>query len=208
MSNTLKLTAALVATALVSIVVSVWLVGGNQSANQSSPDTQTVGDAGTRFPHGIFTVGNIVQTVGATIVNQFVQADGGYSLTLSTANGTSFTVTPGQWCLGTQALVPVSNTTTITVTFPAASTTFAACGATAGSWSTQIIDNESSFPVTIATSTGGNGIVFFLSTSTTNTLYPPKIFASTTETQIGSYTSSTGLNLYRTAYFRAPGLGL
>lgn len=154
----------------------------------------------------ITTSGNIIQTSGATVVNNLVQGSAGYAQTLSTAVGTSFAITPAQWCTSTSLLVPVSNTTTITITLPAASTTYATCGASVGSWSTQIVENESSFQVTYATSTGGNGITFFTATSSSANLgYPPKVMASTTQMATGLYTSSSALNLYRADQFRPTG---
>lgn len=160
----------------------------------------------------ILTSANIVQTAGVTAVNDLVQGSAGYAVTLSTATGGTntliganiFALTPAQWCVGTSVLIPASNTTTVTLQLPAATTTYAACGATAGSWAHQIIDNESSFTLTYATTTGGNGITFFTATGTTYTL-TPKVFASTTEDFMGLYTSSSALNAFRTSFYRPTG---
>lgn len=74
----------------------------------------------------------------------------------------------------------------------------ALCGSTAGAYSTQFIDNESGFPVTIATTTGGAGINFYFASSTaaSNLVYPPKIYATTTQQVTGLYTSTSSLNMY------------
>jgi len=156
----------------------------------------------------ISTIGNIVQTavtavntlLGTTIFNNVVFSALGYSSTFSTANGNTQNVSTTQFCSGTTILIPQSSTSTLTLTLPAASSTYATCGATVGSWAPLIIDNESSKNVVIATSTGGNGIVFFVASTTITNLgapaYPPTIMASSSQIQFGLYTSSSALNYY------------
>lgn len=177
------------------------ITGLNINTLDGGPGTLTVANGITQTSTSAINI-----LLGSLGVNNLVQGVSGFAQTLSTSVGTSFSITPAQWCSATQVLIPVSNTTTVTLTLPAASTTFSTCGATAGSWATQIIDNESSFAATIATSTGGNGIVFLEATGTTMTTFPPKVLASTTEFQVGSYISSTALNMYRTAFTRITGI--
>jgi hypothetical protein len=146
---------------------------------------------------------------GTTAMNNVIQSSSGYSQTYSTAAGTVFNVTPAQFCSAATILVPVSNTTTITVVLPSASTTYATCGATTGSWSNQIFQNDSSFSVTIATSTGGtpatSNSVFYFATGTpaSSITYPPKIIASTSLTFMGQYISPTSIYYYLGEYSRS-----
>ncbi len=169
-------------------------------------------DSGAETVNGITNTGGITEvggpgTVnvfpGTTITNNVVFGSGGYSNTFSTTVGTSFTVTPQQFCSATSLLIPVGNTTTVTLVLPAASTTFATCGATVGSWSDQIVENDSSFAVTEATSTGQvfNPVLglqpaaFYMATGTPagSLTYPPKIQASTTAEITGLYNSTTSI---------------
>jgi hypothetical protein len=152
---------------------------------------------------------------GTTITNNVVFGSGGYSSTFSTTVGTSFTVTPAQFCAATSLLVPVGNTTTVTIVLPAASTTFATCGATVGSWSDQLIENDSSFAVTEATTTGQvtnsitglNPAAFFYATGTpaTSITYPPKIQASTTAEVTGTFNSTSSIDYLTGEFSRAAG---
>lgn len=163
--------------------------------------------------------GNIIQAgantlvavfPGTVIANNIVQASGGYSQTLTT----NTTTTVAQWCAGTAILIASSTAAAFTITLPAASSTFASqgaggCGATVGSWADQIIDNESSYNITLATTTGGNGIRFFMATGTpaTGATYPPFIAASSTVRFTGQYVSTSTLNAYMTSYYRPFGNG-
>lgn len=122
---------------------------------------------------------------------------------------TSRQITPAEFCGTTSILIPQSVVSPITITLPAATSTYVACGAVAGGWSNQYIVNESSVAVTIATSTGGSGISFFVASSTVyagtlnaGATFPFVIAASTTVMQNGLYTGSSGLNLYTTVLKR------
>ena len=152
---------------------------------------------------------------GTTITNNLVQGSAGYSLTLSTAVNTSFTLTPAQFCSGTSVLLPPSNTTTITLTIPAASTTAITCGAAVGSWSQQIIENDSGFALTFATTTGQlqntitglqpSSFLYATGTPALSITYPPKIQATTTATMMGIFTSTSSIYFLIDQYSRAVG---
>lgn len=152
------------------------------------------------------TSANIVQTAGTTVLNNVVFGSGGYSSTFSTASGNSQTITAAQFCAATSILIPKTSTTTLTLTLPSAASTFTTCGAVAGGWASQLIDNESSFTVTLATSTTSN-INFYVASSTGNgkvTIpYPPTLPASTTMFSTGQYVDSTHLNMFNLLYQRA-----
>lgn len=161
---------------------------------------------------GALTSSGLFAASGITLVNNLVNAYLGYSQSFSTAVNTAFTVTPQQFCNGTSILIPLGNTTTVTVTLPNASTTFLACGAVAGGYSQQLITNLSSFAVTFATSTGGGALgsslsQFFMATGTpaASITYPPKIQASTTATFLGTYTSTSSNQYLIDQFSRAAG---
>lgn len=163
---------------------------------------------------GITFGGTLVQTGGAaavailpgtTVLNNTVYGSAGYSSTITTSRQ----ITPAEFCGTTSILIPQSVVSPITITLPAATSTYVACGAVAGGWSNQYVVNESSVAVTIATSTGGSGISFFVASSTVyagtlnaGATFPFVIAASTTVMQNGLYTGSSGLNLYTTVLKR------
>lgn len=217
MDSTKKIWAALVAVAILA-------VGG-----YFFPQAKALfGEIGTRFPNGLMVgpvsattwsvnaagvmtvAGAIVQTGGASAVtilpglvaaNNIIQASGGYAQTIST----NTTVTVPQWCAGTAILIP-QGAPALTITLPAASSTFAAqasggCGGVAGAWTDQLIDNESSNTVTFATTTGGANMNFYFATGTP-AVYPPKLLATSTIRFTGQYPDSTHVNVMLTPFNR------
>lgn len=153
----------------------------------------------------INSLGNII-TLGTSVFNDVIFGAAGFSTTYSTANGTSQNITLAQFCSGTALLVPNTSTTTLTLTYPAATTTFAGCGGVAGSWSNEIFDNESGSAITFATTTGGSGVTFFVASTTAAAVgvpaWPPRLLASTSMIITGQYVDSSHLNLYITQYQR------
>jgi hypothetical protein len=190
---------------LVTIVVGVFLMvrqtapaagsvstGCNGSTtcftNMYLSDSLQVGKDGT----------SLAQFTGTSLFNNAlfgVAANGASSaVTVSTAATTSFSLTPAQYCFLTSILVPVGNTTSVTVVFPNQAATAAICSGTipAGAWAYAWLDNESSFPVTLATTTGSN-LTFYHATGTAAAFitYPPKVQATTTAQLISFGNSST-----------------
>lgn len=130
---------------------------------------------------------------GTTVVNNLVQGSAGFTQTIST----STTITPAQFCSGTSILVS-GTTATITITFPSASTTYATCGATTGSWSDQKIVNNSTNTVAEVAGTGmtiRNAII-----SSTTTTQSATLAATSTWDIWGLYDSSSTVILSQTAY--------
>lgn len=162
-------------------------------------------------------LGNIIQAGATSLVaifpgtvleNNVVQSYSGYSTTTTASQ----TIPVASFCTTATVLVPPSVVSPITITLPQASTTYAGCGAAVGGWSTQIIDNESSVAVTLATTTGAfgiQGIKFMYASGTPATAgaaaWPPTINASTTMILSGQYSSTTTLNAYITMYNRPLG---
>lgn len=142
--------------------------------------------------------------LGTSVFNNLVQSGAGFSLTLSTANGTTQFITAAQFCTTASVLIPQTSTTTLRIVLPAATSTLATCGASLGSFADQLIDNESSAAVTIGTTTGETarqGVQMYFASSTNQTTvgsaYPMTstgivIPATTTLSQRGQY---TGLNV-------------
>lgn len=142
---------------------------------------------------------------GTIVANNVTYGSGGYSQTLST----NTTVTVAQFCAGTAVLIPVGSPA-ITITLPAATSTYSTSPGgctTVGGWSNQIIENESSNTVTLATTTGmNNGDMNFYYATGTPAVYPPKILATTTVYLTGIVSTSTPRvleNVYLT-YFNRP----
>lgn len=78
---------------------------------------------------------------------------------IATTATTSRTLSPYQFCNLTTLTIPAANTTTVSVVFPsdAAVSADPSCGVlTVGEWGWEIIDNQSSYPLTLATTTGSN----------------------------------------------------
>lgn len=170
--------------------------------------------AGTRNQFSISNLGNITDTVatavhtllGTLVVNELIQSGAGFSSTYSTANGTTLALTTASFCGVATVLIPITSTTTLTVTLPSATSTQVGCGAPLGSFSTQLIDNESSSAVTFATTTGevpGQGVRFWIASSTPGTNATPAVFASasgivvpasTTVQMMGQYTGTSTTN--------------
>lgn len=95
-------------------------------------------------------VGTYTNILGVLLAGDIIQGVNGWSQTLTATT----TITAANFCSGTSILI--ANTTgTITVTLPAATTTWVACGSpTFGGWSTQLIANESTNTVVVAGGTG------------------------------------------------------
>ena len=144
---------------------------------------------------------------GTTVTNEIEQGSAGYSYQFNTATAATSTFTAGQFCGTTSILVPVGATTSTGIIFPNATTTYVACGVTApGSWETQIVENESSYPMIIATTS--TGWVFMASATSTASGYkypPEEVPASTTETFIGIPTSASSWEILTSAYSHASG---
>lgn len=162
--------------------------------------------------------GAITQTGGSAAVAVFpgtlaaqdiVFSAQGYSTTTTA----SATFTAAQFCQGSNIDIPVTVTAGITITLPAATSTYLACGSPAlGAGSTQYIVNESSNTVTIATTTGvvqaGTGMRFLIASTTPGTgtsgqgtlQFPIIIPASTTLKEDGIYTSTSTLWLHNLYY--------
>lgn len=105
-----------------------------------------------------------VNVIGGTLVaNNFIQGSAGWSQTISATT----TLTAPQFC--SAASVLVKNTTgSITITLPAATTTYVTCGSSLfGTWSTQLIANESSNTVSFV---GGTGTTIRTASGTTASL--------------------------------------
>lgn len=121
--------------------------------------------------------------VGSTILaNNILFGRDGYSFEASTTAGTNFSLTATQFCNLTSLHVPIANTTTVTVIFPSDAAVSAVCGTlTNGEWGESLIVNDSSFNLTLGT-TSGSGITFQYEQGTpaSYTQYPPQIQASTT----------------------------
>lgn len=191
-------------------------VRANGGINTAYPiqTSSTITSSGGIFTGAVTFLGNIIQAgantlvavfPGTVILNNLIQSSGGYSNTYTTTAA----VTVAQWCAGTSIQIASSTAAAFTLTLPAASSTYATCGAATGSWSDQIIDNESSYNITLATTTGGNGIRFFDATGTpaTGITYPPFIAASSTVRFTGQYISTSTLNAYMLTYSRPYGNG-
>ncbi len=142
-------------------------------------------------------------------MNNLIFSYPGYSTTTTA----SATYTAAQFCSGANIDIPVTVTSGITITLPAATSTYLACGSPAfGSGSTQYIVNESSVTVTIATTTGvvqpGTGMRFLIASTTPGTgtsgqgtlQFPIIIPASTTLMETGVYTSTSTLWLHNLYY--------
>jgi hypothetical protein len=92
---------------------------------------------------------NII-TSGNGIFNDVIQADAGFSQVVNA----STTLTPGQFC-GTTSVHITNTTAAITLTLPAATTTYVACGSPApGAYSQELLVNDSTNTVTVAAGTG------------------------------------------------------
>jgi len=98
-------------------------------------------------------LGNILQT-GATqlaVVNDLILASAGYSLTVNTSTA----LTAAQFC-GTTHFQVLGTSALATTTLPAATSTYNVCGANAGlgSYSTQLISNNSTNTANFVAGTG------------------------------------------------------
>ena len=144
---------------------------------------------------------------GISLFQNIVQGVLGYSLTQNTAvQSATSTITSAQWCGTTSVLIPVGATTTTYELWPNATTTYTACGvAASGSWETQIVENESSFPMIIATSSTGWQFLYDATTTALGTKYPVQVPASTTATFIGIPTSSSSWEILLNNYAHATG---
>lgn len=203
---------------IAALLVTVFVIGGYFFLKGGRSLAGAIGSA-TNFysivlDAGITIGGTIVQTggtsaiaifPGTTLLNNTVFGASGYSSTITTSRQ----ITPAEFCGTTSILIPQTVVSPITITLPAATSTFVACGAVAGGWSNQYLVNESSVAVTIATSTGGSGISFFVASSTlysgtlnAGSAFPFVIAASTTVMQNGLYTGSSNLNLFTTVLKR------
>lgn len=154
---------------------------------------------------GIVTFANLVINTGTTVVNNLVQGGNGYSLTISSASTASQTITAFQFCSTASVLIPQTSTTSITITYPTITGLLAVCQGVAGGWSEQFIDNESSFPVTIATSSAGFNLYVASSTglAKVSVQYPPVIAPTSTLKVTGQFTDSTHINMYQDLYQRS-----
>lgn len=135
---------------------------------------------------GILTLPNLFTQPAAqnstAFLNNVLFGEDGYSFVASTTAGTSFSLSAAQFCNLTSISVPVANTTTVSVTFPADAAVSAVCGTLVpGQWGWEWVVNQSSFPITLATTAGSN-INFKFATGTPSAFnqYPPQIPASTT----------------------------
>lgn len=106
------------------------------------------------------TVSPILQTnpfgvnimLGTSILNNVVLYGAGFSNIITT----STTLTPAQFCASTDLQV-TGTTGTITITVPAATSTFAACNGVVGGMGLQTIVNDSTNTVLLA---GGTGVTY------------------------------------------------
>lgn len=97
------------------------------------------------------SLSNVNVITGTTVTNDLIQGSAGFALTLSTSTA----LTAAQFCAATSIRV-VGTPAAMTLTLPAATSSWLACGSpNAGSWSTEIIVNDSTNTVTIA---GGTGV--------------------------------------------------
>ncbi len=138
--------------------------------------------AGTRGQFNVSNTGNISQAITTAVntflglfgVNSFTQGIAGFSGTFSTTS----TLTGAQFC-GTTNLRVLNTTATITLTTPAATSSWVACGSPTGygGWQEQIITNDSTNSVVFA---AGTGVKFLCNTTGVGTT-----------TVLGGCTSST-----------------
>lgn len=183
----------------------------NGGTNTALPIQTSSNITGTSLS-GVFSWAGTMVSTATLAVNNFVVSVVGWSLTLSTANGNSQTLGVTAFCGAATTITPITSTTTLTITLPSATSSAAACnGGNAvalGSFSTQLITNESSNVLTFATTSGevkGQGVQFDFASSTvfTNAAASPgypftstglAVPASTTVEMIGQFSGTSTAN--------------
>lgn len=192
------------------VAVAILAFGAYQFPQQAAE----FGRTGTEFVHGI-TVDSVSTFTGVTtftstlvntsttVLNNLIQGGNGFSLTIAAAT----VITATQFCSVSSIVIPPTAVAAFTITLPSATSTRLTCGATLGSFADQLIDNESSIVVTIATTTGeilGQGVQMQFASTTGPvanatlgglTATGVAIPATTTLQQRGIYTGTSTTNV-------------
>lgn len=166
------------------VLIALLLIPGAGQGSKLGNATASFQEADLGFyigsqPFGLNTGGTYV----TGFFGDLVQGAGGFSLTIST----STTLTPAQFCAQTNVRY-LNSTASVTTTFPAATSTWLACGSGAyGGWENQIVTNDST---NTAVFVAGTGMTFQCETT-----------GPGTTTVLGGCTSSTvSINATSTAF--------
>lgn len=147
-------------------------------------------------------LGNILQTastavntlLGTTITNELIQGAGGFSAPSPISTSTSLTA--AQFC-ATTAIKVINTPANATLTLPTATSTWLACGSpAAGSWSTQVIINDSTNTVSEVAGVG----MHLQNASATTAIAGALLSPSSTWTVMGIWDTTSTLDILQTQF--------